>query len=87
MKLEVSGPEFPLDPIPPSEDPVENEVWIRRRAVLTRTLYENYPDHEVALTCIGEYWNLQATQPHLFLDVHDELSDDPIEITRGISGL
>ena len=74
---------IPLDPVPPSEDPRENEVWIRRRAVLTRTLYENYPDHDQALFCLQEYWILLGMQPDLFLDVEDDLSDAPIETTGG----
>ena len=34
---------IPINPVPPGEDPEENEIWMRRRAVLTRTLYQNYP--------------------------------------------
>lgn len=58
---------IPIDPVPPSDDPHENELWIRRRAVLTHTFYQNYPNHDKALSCILEYWMLMGQQPHLFL--------------------
>ena len=74
---------IPIDPVPPSEDPAENEIWIRRRAILTRTLYQNYPEHDKALSCVIEYWMLMARQPHLFLNVRDEIGDEPLEITDG----
>ena len=71
---------IPLDPLPPYDDPDENELWIRRRAVLTRTLYEKYPEHEAALACIHEYWMLMNLQPHLFLSVNDILHGSTIEV-------
>ena len=72
---------IPLGPIPPSDDPKENELWIRRRAVLTRALFEIYPEHEAALACIHEYWMLMDMQPHLFFSVGDHLSDRRMEVT------
>ena len=62
---------IPLDPVPPGDDPVANEIWIRERALLTRAVFEQYPAHEASLACIHEYWMLLEMQPHLFLSIQD----------------
>ena len=72
---------IPLDPVPPSNDPNENELWIRRRASLTRAVFERFPDHEAALACIQEHWMLMEMQPHLFLSIQDQIDDPPMEVT------
>ena len=72
---------IPLDPVLPSDESDENELWIRRRAVLTRAFFEKYPEHEAALTCIHEYWMLMEMQPHLFLSVDDKLDDRSFGVT------
>ena len=74
---------IPIDPKPPGEDPVENELWIRRRAVLTRTFYRYYPEHDKALSCVIDYWLLLTSQPHLFLNVRDEIGDEPFKAMGG----
>ena len=72
---------IPLDPVPPGNDPDENELWIRHRAVLTRAVFEQHPDHEAALACIHEYWMLMEMEPHLFLAVQDRIHDLSLEVT------
>lgn len=74
---------IPLDPVPPSDDRVANEIWIRRRALLTRAVFERFPDHEAALACIHEYWMLLEKQPHLFVSIQDRIDDPSMEVTGG----
>ncbi len=72
---------IPLDPVPPGDDPVVNEIWIRERALMTRAFFEQFPQHEAALACIHEHWMLMEMQPHLFLSIQDQFDEPPMEVT------
>ncbi|MCY4144533.1 MAG: TlpA disulfide reductase family protein [Gammaproteobacteria bacterium] len=58
----------------PTDDDDENEVWVRERAILLRHVYECYPQHEAALSCLYQHSQLERSQPFLFAETKDELS-------------
>ena len=65
----------------PTDDDDENEVWVRERAILLRHVYECYPQHEAALSCLYQHSQLERSQPFLFAETKDELSAKDFTLT------
>lgn len=65
----------------PHDDDDENEIWLRKRAILLRQLFERFPSHETALACLVQLEKLEASQPFLFLEVEDPEDTQEFEIT------
>lgn len=65
----------------PTDDDDENEVWVRERAILLRHVYECYPQHEAALSCLYQHSQLERSQPFLFAETKDELCAKDFTLT------
>ena len=59
----------------------ENEVWARQKAIQLRHVYERYPDHEAALSCLDQHAELELEQPILFAEIHDDLNAKEFKLT------
>lgn len=74
--LEKIGPikfKPPLNLAGPHDTDEENEVWAREKAIQFRNVFERYPDHEAALSCLEQHAELEMEQSFLFAKVHDDL--------------
>lgn len=65
----------------PHDEDDENEIWLRKRAVLLRQVFEHYPSHEAALACLEQYGLLEQYQPFLFAETLDSLDAQEFETT------
>ena len=65
----------------PYDNDDKNEVWVRRRAVLLRNVFELYPADDAALACLKQYSELERRQPFLFLEAVDSLDSQEFEVT------
>lgn len=65
----------------PHDDDDENEIWLRKRAIRLRQLFERFPSHEAALACLVQLEKLEKSQPFLFLEIEDPLDTQEFGIT------
>ena len=65
----------------PHDNDDENEVWLRKRAILLRQLFERFPSHEAALACLTQFGLLEINQPFLFAETSDSLGTQEFETT------
>ncbi|MCY3885665.1 MAG: hypothetical protein OXG24_12220, partial [Gammaproteobacteria bacterium] len=75
--LEKVGPvkfERPLSFSPPYEDDEQNKAWFMEKAILLRHVFERFPQHEAALSCLIQYCYLELGYPVLVAATNNELN-------------
>ena len=66
---------------PPFDDDLANEIWIRKRVVLLRKVFEQHPSHDAALSCVYQCHMHEMEQPLLFARIQDDLEERTFKST------